>query len=154
MPDATDTAHIVDTLAEQLDCYRRLADLGRRQGDLIATGQTAVLLDLLKDRQAQTTRAAECEQALAPFKRQWADRRQAFPDADRQRVEAMLGEAKRLLADLTQRDEQDALALRGRLGDADRERRQTLREQRDVRRVNRHYAAGAYAAAGRVDFTK
>ena len=139
-----DVKLVLTALEDQLDCYRQLANLSRQQADLIKSGETARLLDLLKQRERQTQAAAELEKSLATFKRNWPNGQDFWSDEERRRVEDMLQEAKSLLGELTRRDEQDALALRARMTQTKREIDDVQTDVRHVRRINQSYAAAAY----------
>ena len=146
---------VLTALEDQLDCYRRLADLSRQQADLIKTGETTRLLDLLKRRERQTQAAAELEHSLVAFKRTWPNGAELWSQQQRDEVEAMLAEARELLAELTCRDEQDALALKARMSQTKTEIDTVQCDARQVRRVNQHYAAAAYGKRpGGMDYRK
>ena len=141
-----DASLVLTALEDQLDCYRQLADLSRQQAKLIMNGDTVRLLDLLKQRERQTQAAAELERSLESFKRAYPAGVEHWATQQRQQVEAMLQEARTLLAELTQRDEQDALTLRAKMSQTKIELDEIATDARQVRRVNQHYAAAAYGA--------
>lgn len=146
---------VLTALEDQLDCYRRLADLSRQQADLIKQGETTRLLDLLRRRERQTVAAAELERSLVSFKRTWPRGAELWSQAERDEVEAMLAEARDLLAELTRRDEQDALSLKARMSQTKTELDTFQCDARQVRRVNQHYAAAAYGKRpGGMDYRK
>jgi hypothetical protein len=128
---------IIDALAKQLDCYRRLAKI---QHEHVCQNRTEQLLEVLKSRQEVLEKAAELEQIVGPAKRQWGDFCATLVAADRQRADALLAETRALLQQITAADRDDALVLQQRklnLGSQ-------INRAASARQVNRNYAAAAY----------
>ena len=60
---------VISALAEQVECYRRLAKLAALQHVHVQQGQTEQLLEVLKSRQEVLDRVAGFESVIAPAKR-------------------------------------------------------------------------------------
>jgi len=131
---------IIEALASQLDCYRRLAKLAQIQHEHVCQSRTEQLLEVLKSRQEVLERAAELEQIVGPPKRQWGEYCATLTAADRERADALLAETRALLQQITAADRDDALVLQQRklnLGNQ-------INRAASARQVNRNYAAVAY----------
>lgn len=131
---------ILQALAGQVDCYRRLAKLAAIQHEHVRQGRTEQLLDVLKARQAVLEQIASHEQAVAPAKRQWAQYVATLSPVDRDRAESLLGETRTLLEQITAADRDDALVLQQRKLSLGRE----INRATVARQVNRNYATAAY----------
>ena len=154
-PPVPDAAAAVAALADQVDCYRRLAALGDEQTRLVLAGDSDGLLNLLGRRQSLTNSAAELESALAPLKRGWPDAAAAWPAGRREAARALLIESRDLLTELARRDDRDAATLRCLQATAGRELSRLNGSDRNVRRINQQYAAAAYRRRdGRVDVAR
>ena len=147
---------ILESLSDQLDCYRRMAHMAGEQSRAIFGGETDKLLAVLERREALTARAAELETTIGPFKRGWPRSADAMEDADRDEAQRLLGEIKRTLADLTKRDDKDAATLRARLAMTGGELEKAKVDDRHVRQINRRYAAAAYGGRnkGKLDVSR
>lgn len=130
------TEQAITALGEQVACYRVLAKMAERQHGYVQNEQTEELLALLTERQGVLDRLGALARMTAGVKQNLA----ALSAADRVRVEGMLGETKRLLAEITAGDERDALVLQQRKLRIGTEIKATT----SARAVNRSYAANAY----------
>ncbi len=134
-------------LADQLDCYRRLAMLSKEQSQHVFAADTEKLLTVLARREALTSDAAELEGTLGPIKSNWPQSAAAWSDENRSAVETMFRECRQLLGELTRRDERDAASLRANLALASNARLRADADSRVVRKINQRYAASAYHAS-------
>ena len=93
-----------DTLAELIHakrgCLTHLRDLGRKQFELIDTGEMTALLDLLAVKQRSLVQLQKIERSLDPFRDQDASQRRWHNESDRrtcveqlQQCEVLLGES-------------------------------------------------------------
>ena len=146
---------VLTGLADQLDCYRRMATMAGEQSRAIFGGETDKLLAILEQREHLTARAAELESTLKTFKSDWPASADAMEDADRDEAKRLLGEIKRTLASLTKQDDKDAATLRARLAMTGGELEQAKVDDRHVRQINRRYAAAAYGKPkGKLDVSR
>ena len=131
---------VVEALAEQVGCYRKLAKLAQIQHEHVRQSRTEQLLDVLKSRQEVLQQVSAYEQVVGPAKRQWNDYLATLVAPERQRAESLLAETRELLQQITSADRDDALVLQ--------QRKLSLGKQIDqaasARRVNQRYAAAAY----------
>ena len=141
---AVDFGRTRSALADQLDCYRQLAALSDEQSRHVFSGDTARLLALLERRQELTDEAARLEGTLRPIKVDWESATRHWSDADRVAVGEMIAESRRVLDELTRRDERDAAALRANMAMAGQSRQRAERDTRTLRRINQSYARAAY----------
>lgn len=131
---------MLETLARQVDLYRRLARLAERQHDLVGQDRTDDLLDLLRQRQTLLSELSAMDSAAAPLATRWNEMRAGMPAEAAAHAEALLREIRSLLRQITECDARDSLVLQQRKLDVGRE----LRETSSARDVNRRYAASAY----------
>jgi hypothetical protein len=131
----------ISCLAEQVDCYRRLAKLAELQHVHVEQNQTEALLDVLGSRQQVLDRIAQLEQTIGPARKRWGAFVTSIGPDDRLRAEALLAETRALLEQITTSDRHDVLVLQQRklnLG-------QQIKQAMAARTVNRNYgAATAY----------
>jgi hypothetical protein len=133
---------IIQTLAEQLACYRKLAKLAQTQHEHVRQGRTEELLDVLKSRQQVLDQVSAHESVIGPVKRRWNDYASTLEESDRQLAESLLAEAKYLLEQITGADRDDALVLQQRKLSLGKQ----INQAASARQVNRRYAAAAYGA--------
>lgn len=129
-------AEAIGALGEQVSCYRVLAKLAERQHGYVQNGQTEELIALLAERQGVLDRLTVLARQTAGVKQNLG----TLGAAERAKVEGMLGETKRLLAEITAGDERDALVLQQRKHRLGTE----IRATSSAHKVNRSYAANAY----------
>ncbi|MBC7784048.1 MAG: hypothetical protein H7144_09420 [Burkholderiales bacterium] len=133
----------VSALREQLSCYRNLQRLCELQRQYVEQNQTDELLTVLESRGGILNDIARLEQDVSPLKRDWPVESAAMTDDVRRQVQEMLAEAKLLLAQITQADQDDVLLLQQRKLNVGRQ----IAATSNARQVNNRYAASAYAAA-------
>lgn len=154
MPQQTATT-LISQINRQVECYRRLAALAGEQSRQVEAGDTERLLEVLREREVVTHQASALERELGPLKQRWPDLPPGWSAQDRTEAQRLFGEARDLLAQITARDEQDALALQQRRFNVQQQLQQSDGQDRSARRINRAYAAGAYAQqASRMDLRK
>lgn len=132
--------NVLNSLREQVDCYRRLAKLAQVQHGHIRQGRIEQLLDVLKSRQQVLERMTECEKIVGPAKRQWEQFLSTLDETNRATAESLLGESRSLLAQITAADQDDALVLQQRKLNLGKE----IRQAASARQINRMYGAAAY----------
>lgn len=96
---AMETDNLAELVAGKRSCLTELRDLGRRQLELIESGDMTGLLSLLAVKQKSLARLQRIERALDPFRQQDPESRVWRTPEDRQRCagqaqqcEALLGE--------------------------------------------------------------
>ena len=129
-------------LEQQVGCYRMLAKLADLQHEYVQQNQTEALLEVLGKRQGVLDQVAVLESTIAAAKRRWPEFVGGLDSASRIRAEALLGETRQLLEQITAADRNDALVLQQRQLNLGRQITQTTA----ARQVNRNYAAAAYGA--------
>ena len=134
---------VLESLAEQVACYRKLTKLALIQHQHIQNARTEDLLMVLKDRQAVLDQIAAHERVIAPAKQQWGEFLAALGPEHRRKAEALLAETKTLLEQITNADRNDVMVLQQRKINLGRKIVQTS----NAKTVNRNYAAAAYGAA-------
>ncbi len=137
---------ILAALAEQVDCYRRLARLAAIQHEYVQQSQTEALLDVLNKRQDVLNRIGALERQVGPARRQWGAFIADLDESAREGAEALLKESRALLEEITSADRDDAMVLQQRKLNIGRQ----IGQATAARHVNRSYAATAYAAPARV----
>jgi hypothetical protein len=136
----TNESNILEALAEQLGCYRRLAKLAEIQHEHVQHNDTERLIDVLGKRQEVLDQISLLEKTIAPVKQRWNDYLTELSGGDRGIAESSLDETRRLLEQITAADRNDALVLQQRKLNLGRQINQTSA----ARQVNRTYAASAY----------
>ncbi len=127
-------AQAVALLTRQEELLQQLDQLSQRQSDLIAAGDTEMLLSVLTDRQPIVEQIAGTTEQLAKARVAWAD----LPDSDpwRAGISERMRRSSDLAAAIAMRDREDEAAMR-RAGDAIAAELGSLGRQRN--------AAAAYA---------
>ncbi|HVT89464.1 MAG TPA: hypothetical protein VHD56_11470 [Tepidisphaeraceae bacterium] len=133
---------IVQALEDQVVCYRRLAKLAELQHQHVQQGQTELLLDVLKSRQAVLNEITRLESTVSPAKRDWQLFASKIDSTVRTRAESLLTEAREILSQITLSDQNDALVLQQQKLNVGRQLNQTT----VARKVNRRYATAAYGS--------
>lgn len=131
---------VIEALAEQVGCYRRLAKLAQIQHEHVRQSRTEQLLDVLKARQEVLEQISNQERVVGPVKRQWPEYLAALPGAERGKAETLMAETRTLLQQITAADRDDALVLQQRKLSLGREINRTT----TARQVNRNYVTAAY----------
>lgn len=133
---------IILALEEQVGCYRRLAKLAELQHEHVQQSQTESLLEVLGQRQGVLDQVSRLEATISPAKRKWSEYLAGLKAADRAKAEALLGDTRRLLEQITTADRDDALVLQQRKLNLGRQ----IHQATHARQINRTYAAAAYGA--------
>lgn len=133
---------IILALQEQVDCYRRLAKLAEVQHEHVTHSHTEGLLEVLARRQEVLAQLSRLEAIVAPAKRQWGNFVGEMTEDRRAKAEALLIETRRLLQQITESDQRDALVLQQRKMNLGRQ----IQQASGAKQINRNYAAAAYGA--------
>jgi hypothetical protein len=131
---------VINALAEQVGCYRRLSKLAQIQHEHVRQGRTEQLLEVLQARQEVLEQISRHEQIVAPAKRQWAEYLTGSVPDDRTRAETLMAETRTLLQQITAADRDDALVLQQRKLTLGRE----INRASVGRQVNQKYVTSAY----------
>lgn len=131
---------VIDALAEQVNCYRRLSKLTQIQHDHVRQSRTEQLLEVLQARQEVLEQITRHEQVVAPAKRQWPEYLMSLKPNDRGRAETLMAETRTLLQQITAADRDDALVLQQRKLSLGRE----INRAAVGRKVNQKYVTAAY----------
>jgi flagellar biosynthesis/type III secretory pathway chaperone len=131
---------VLTALAEQLDCYQRLAKLAKTQHDHVQNSRTEDLLLVLSQRQTLLEQIARLEQTITPARKSWPEYLSGLSESDRDRAESMLGRTRQLLEEITASDRDDALVLQQRKFNLGR----GINAATAARKFNRVYTAAAY----------
>jgi len=134
---------VMQALADQVACYRRLAKLAMVQHDHIQNSRTEELLGVLQSRQEVLDQLAQHEKTIAPAKGRWNQYVAELIPESRARAEKLLAETKALLEQITNADRNDVMVLQQRKLNIGRQINKTAA----AKQVNRHYAAAAYGTA-------
>jgi hypothetical protein len=105
------TERVGRALARQLDLYRRLDSLSRRQGVLIDDDDTDGLLTVLGERQAIVDEIAAIGASLEPIRHRWEAFLQGLPASTREHMRSLVDALAEVAGVVAGRDEAD----RGRL---------------------------------------
>src|SRR4051812_15266699 len=100
---------IIHALEEQVGCYQRLAKLSELQHEHVQHSQTDELLAVLGRRQEVLNQVAQIEHSIATIKRRWTDFTSEWSDTLRAKADGLLSETRRLLAEITSADRNDAM---------------------------------------------
>ncbi len=139
---------VVQALEDQVGCYRRLAKLAELQHVHVQQDQTQALLEVLQSRQSVLNQITALERVVAPIKRNWCGYAGSLGQDQKSHAEALIAETRRLLEEITQADQNDALVLQQRKLNLGRQ----INQAAAAKQVNRTYAAAAYGTrASRMD---
>lgn len=108
-------------LSRQLELYRRLEGLSRRQSTLIEDDDTDHLLAVLGERQAVVDEIAAIGADLEPIRQQWEPFLQSLPPATREQLRALVDTLAELAGLVAGRDEADRERLESRRSAVGRE---------------------------------
>ncbi len=132
----------IDTLAELIharcECLTHLRDLGRKQFELIDTGEMTALLDLLAVKQRSLVQLQQIERSLDPFRDQDASQRRWRDESDRRTCAEQLQQCEVLLGEIITQEKCSEETLR-------RRRDETAKRLHGVHLSGR--ARGAYTAS-------
>jgi len=134
---------IIEALAQQVACYRKLAKLAGIQRLHIQNSATEALIDVLQKRQAVMEQLAEQERIIAPAKQRWGEYSASLSDESRAKAEELLIETRALLKRITDADRDDVLALQQRKLNLGRQ----IQQATTAKQVNRNYAKAAYGSS-------
>ncbi len=140
MADSNDN---LAALSQQLACYRKLARLSDLQRSYVQQNQTDELLVVLQARAQVLGDIQRLEAIVGPLKKNWAEQSAGMSASVRDRASAMLVEAKSLLQQITQADQDDVLLLQQRKLNVGKQ----IQATSSARRINTKYAANAYSAS-------
>jgi len=115
---ALQTDILAELVLDKHRCLLRLRDLGRRQSELIETGDMTALLDLLAVKQRSLLRLQQVERELEPFRKQDADGRHWRSSQDRQACAERLRLCEGLFAEIVAREKSSESALKGHRDEA------------------------------------
>jgi len=110
-PHQEDPATLLDLLEQQRDLYARLSELSDQQSELISSGQTDELLNVLSKRQQLVEQLTQINSRLSPYRDHWSEVAERLPAGDRDRLRRLLDEVQQLLQRILDRDEQDRVEL-------------------------------------------
>jgi hypothetical protein len=130
----------LESLEQQVDCYRRLAKLAQLQHVHVEQNRTDALLDVLQSRRAMLDEIQRLERSIGPAKARWSEYLGSISGSDRSRVEALMGEARDLLEQITTADRNDVLVLQQRKLNLGRQ----INQAKTARSVNRNYGTSAF----------
>ena len=134
----------LESLEQQVDCYRRLAKLAQLQHVHVEQNRTDALLDVLQSRRAMLDEISRLEHSIGPAKERWGEYLGSISGADRSRVEALMNETRDLLEQITTADRNDVLVLQQRKLNLGHQ----INQAKAARHVNRNYGTSAFGAAG------
>jgi len=138
----TVTDPTLESLEQQVDCYRRLAKLAQLQHVHVEQNRTDALLDVLQSRRQMLDEIHRLEQSIVPAKQRWGDYLGSISGAERARVEALMNETRDLLEQITTADRNDVLVLQQRKLNLGRQ----INQAKAARSVNRNYGTSAFGA--------
>lgn len=139
----TNASDNIMALGKQLLCYRQLARLSELQREYVQRNQTDELITVLQARAKVLGEIQQHETLVAPLKRNWPELSQGLPGPLREKVAGMLVEAKSLLQQITQADQDDVLLLQQRKLNLGKE----IQAATTARKINTRYATAAYGAS-------
>ena len=137
---ATGAGAVLEALAKQVACYRRLAKLAEIQHQHVQHGQVEGLIEVLNLRGEVLAEVGVLEKVVAPAKKRWGAFVGELPAERRSAAEEMLADTRRLLEQITSADKDDVLVLQQRKLNLGRQ----ITQAGTARTINRNYAASAY----------
>lgn len=146
---ATQTDNLAELIAGKRACLTELRDLGRRQLELVESGDMTGLLSLLAVKQKSLARLQRLEKALDPFREQDPESRAWRTPEDRQRCAANVQECEALLGEIvTQEKHAEGVLVRRRDEAAER-----LQETHFAGQARGAYQGGAAGPISQLDLT-
>ncbi len=133
----------IEALREQLALYQKLQRLCAIQREYVQQNQIEEFVSILEVRGGLLGDIGRLEEIIAPLKRNWPTESATMNEAIRAEVQSMLAEAKSLLAEITQSDQDDVLLLQQRKLNVGKQ----IAATSTAKKVNTRYAANAYGAA-------
>jgi hypothetical protein len=105
------TTILAELIRRKHDVLVQLCDVGRRQRDFVARGETTALLQLLAAKQSMISLLQQVETELAPFHAEDPDARAWRSVEDRERCARQAAECNRLLAEIVELERHSAERL-------------------------------------------
>ena len=136
--EAHDTRRLSDLVGAKHGCLLQLRELGRRQQELIESGDMTPLLTVLAEKQRAIGTLHELERLLDPFRAEDPAHRTWSGEAERVRCASLADQSARLMAEI--------LEVEKRCEESLRRRRDETAEQLAVVQAS-GAARGAYAEA-------
>lgn len=112
--DAQDTRRLSDLVGAKHGCLLQLRELGRRQQELIESGDMTPLLTVLAEKQRSIGTLHELERQLDPFRAQDPTRRIWSGEAERLRCASLADQSARLMAEILEVEKRCEESLRRR----------------------------------------
>lgn len=109
-----DTRRLADLVGAKHACLLQLRELGRRQHELITSGDMTPLLMLLADKQRAIGELHEFERQLDPFRSEDPARRVWSGEAERVHCASLADQSARLLAEILEVEKSCEESLRRR----------------------------------------
>jgi hypothetical protein len=108
------TQRLIELIGAKHQVLLRLRELGRRQADLVASGDTTSLLKLLAVKQQLIASLQDLERELAPYYEENPERRKWRSPAERARCAEQAGECNELLRQIvgTEKSSAEKMATR------------------------------------------
>jgi hypothetical protein len=108
----------------------------------VTHSHTEGLLEVLGRRQEVLAQLHRLEAIVSPAKRRWSEYLGEVDEDRRAKAETLLIETRRLLQQITESDQADALVLQQRKLNLGKQ----IQQATSARQINRNYAAAAYGA--------
>jgi len=104
-------AGLIDLLTQQQSLYEKLTILSEQQRSMVETGDAENLLGVLAARQKVIDQLTKLNQAITPYRENWASVQQQLSADQRSKVQVLVAEVEKMLAAIIERDEQDRGSL-------------------------------------------
>ncbi|HED54944.1 MAG TPA: hypothetical protein ENJ00_12205 [Phycisphaerales bacterium] len=109
-----DPQGLVRLIDEQIELYRKLEGLSRKQHECVEADDTDGLLAVLGQRQQLIDRITDASARMSPYRAQWDAHIDAMGESDRRRVRQGLDDLSTLMSSIAERDDRDRRAMEDR----------------------------------------
>lgn len=104
---------VIQLLDQQHLLYQQLNELARKQTDMVAGGDSEMLLRILAGRQRLIDRITQIDRELEPYRAEWARISESMAPAERQKAQELVADVQKLLGEILDRDKRDTEMLSG-----------------------------------------
>jgi hypothetical protein len=101
----------ISDLEEAEAIYRRLLSLTRNQSEVLRTGVSPELLELVRAKEEELARLAKLESRMGPARTAWVELKERISGELRAEVQAVVGRVEAILRELLQTEEAEGKCL-------------------------------------------
>ncbi len=136
----SENTHTLESgLKAELEHYRSILQLSRKQGTAIDSGDTNQLLNLLEQKKDLIEKINGVEKDISVFKQQWETRREAYGEEERSGIETLFTDIREVLSQIIEYEDKSRGRAEGKKADTSKK----LEGKANLKRIRRAYGGGS-----------